>query len=198
MAGVGPQPGILGTVNEQHGILWSAARRGILFRGGNQAVVATAQTAGLPTAYTGGLVLYNPVGSGVYLAIREAHFSYTVAQTSVAVIGLATNQSATALTGTLTAVPIANALVGSSATPAGKLYSSASITLPVAPVLVAQLGVQFTGATTTIPVDGPNVVQINGGIELAPGGYCVFTSSVAGVASSFLGTFVWEEIKPGP
>jgi hypothetical protein len=198
MAGVGPQPGILGTVNEQHGILWAAARRGKLFRGGNQAAVATAQTAGLPTTYTGGLILYNPLTSGCYLSIREVAFSYIVAQTAASVIGLGVAQSASALTGTLTVVPNANALVGSATVSKGVLYSSASITLPVAPVLVANLGVQFTGAITTIPLDGPNIVQIGGGIELAPGGYMVFTSSAAGIANSFFGSCTWEEITPGP
>ncbi len=194
MSGVGPQPGY-GIVNEQHGVLWNAARRGSLFRGGNQAVVVTAMTAGLPTTYTGGLVLYNPLTSTTNLSIREAAFSFIVAQAAASVIGLGVAYSATALTGTLTAVPAANALVGSSATPQGKLYSSASITLPTAPVLVATLGVQYTGAITTIPVDGPNVVTIAGGIELKPGAYCVFTSSAAGIASSFFGSFCWEEVS---
>lgn len=198
MAGVGPQPGIMGTVNEQHGILWSAARRGILYRGGNQAVVATAMTAGLPTTYTGGLMLYNPLTSGTSLSIREVAFSFIVAQTAATVIGLAVARSATAPTGTLTVVPNANALVGSSATSKGILYSSASITLPTAPVLVANLGVQYTGAITTIPVDGPNIVTIAGGIELQPGAYCVFTTSATGIANSFFGSFTWEEITPGP
>lgn len=197
MSGVGPQTGY-GTVNEQHGVLWQAARRGQLYRGGNQAAVATAMTAGLPTTYTGGLVLYNPVTSTASLSIREVAFNFVVAQTAVAVVGLAVAASATPISGTLTAVPIQNALVGSGATPQAKLYSSASITLPVAPVLVATLGTQYTGAVTTIPVDGPNVVTIAGGIELSPGSYCVFTSSATGVANSFIGQFVWEEITPGP
>lgn len=198
MAGVGPQPGIMGTVNEQHGVLWAAARRGTLFRGGNQAAVVTAMTAGLPTTYTGGLVLYNPLASGVSISIREAAFSFIVAQTAVSVIGLGVARSASAITGTLTTIPTQNALVGSSAVSKGILYSSVSLTLPTAPALVANLGVQFTGAITTIPLDGPNVVTIGGGIELQPGAYCVFTSSAAGIASSFLGQFVWEEITPGP
>jgi hypothetical protein len=176
--------------------MWFAARRGKLFRGGNQAPVPTAMTAGLPTTYTGGLVLYNPVASTASLSIREVAFGFVVAQTAAATVGLAVARSASALTGTLTVVPNQNALVGSSATSQGILYSSASITLPTAPVLVANLGTQYTGAITTVPFDGPNIVPIAGGIELAPGAYCVFTTTATGIASSFTGQFVWEEIVP--
>jgi hypothetical protein len=193
MSGVGPQPGY-SIVNEQHGILWQAARRGSLFRGGNQAVVVTTMTAGLPTTYTGGLVLYNPLTSTKNLSIREVAFSFIVGQTAATTVGLAVARSASALTGTLTVVPNSNALVGSSATSQGVLYSSASITLPTAPVLVANLGTQYTGAITTVPFDGPNIVPIAGGIQLTPGAYCVFTSSATGIASSFFGQFAWEEV----
>jgi|GEM_PF-4777890 len=193
MSGTGPQPGY-GVVNEQHGVLWQAARRGSLFRGGNQTAVVTAMTAGLPTTYTGGLILYNPVASTKNLSIREVSFGVVAVQVAVGTLGLAVAQSASALTGTLTAVPITNALVGSSATAQGKLYSSASITLPTAPVLVATLGTLYTGAATVIPVDGPNVVPIGGGIQLTPGAYCCFVCTVAVTASSFTGQIVWEEI----
>jgi hypothetical protein len=196
MSGVGPQPGY-GTVNEQHGILWQAARKGSLFRGGNQAVVVTAMTAGLPTAYTGGLMLYNPLASTRNLSIREAAFATTVLQGAAGVLGLATARSASALGGTLTVVPNANALVGSSATSQGILYSSASVTLPVAPVQVAILDVLLTGALTTSTVGGLNITTIAGGIELQPGGYCCFVCSAAVTASSFMGTFTWEETPIG-
>jgi hypothetical protein len=196
MAGVGPQPGY-GVVNQQYGNLRYAAKRGNLFRGVNQAVVATAMTAGLPTTYTGGLVLANPTASTVHLSILEAGFAFIAAQANASVIGLGVAQSGTALTGTLTAVPIQNALVGSSATPVAKLYSSATITLPVAPVLSRILTTVDTGALTTGLNEGPGSVNINGGIELIPGAYCVFLSSATGTASSFLGSFTWQEVPLG-
>ena len=196
MSGVGPQPGY-GVVNEQHGILWSAARKGTLFRGGNQAVVATGMTAGLPTTYTGGLVLYNPLTSTRNLSIREATFGLIVAQVAAGIMGLGVAYSGTAISGTLTAVPAVNALVGSSATPQGKLYSSASITLPVAPTLACVLDVALTGAITVSTLAGLNINEIKGGIELQPGAYCVFTCSAAVTASSFFGAFTWEETPLG-
>jgi len=193
MSGVGPQPGY-SVVNEQHGVLWQAARRGSLFRGGNQAVVATAMTAGLPTAYTGGLILYNPVASTKNLSIREAAFGLIVANAAAGVIGLGVARSASALTGTLTTITASNALVGSTATPQGVLYSSASITLPTAPVLAAVLDVALTGAITTATLGGLNITAIAGGIQLTPGAYCVFTCTAAVTANSFVGSFTWEEV----
>lgn len=193
MSGVGPQPGY-SVVNEQHGVLWQAARRGSLFRGGNQAVVATAMTAGLPTTYTGGLVLYNPLTSTKNLSIREAAFGLVVAQAAAGVMGLSVAYAATAPTGTLTAITPQNALVGSTATAQGKLYSSASITLPTAPVLSLVLDVALTGAITTATLAGLNITTVAGGIQLIPGAYCVFTCTAAVTASSFVGSFTWEEV----
>jgi hypothetical protein len=196
MAGVGPQPGY-GVVNQQFGPLRYAARRGSLFRGGNQAVVATALQTGLTTASTGGLILYNPLTSKVNLSILEAAFGFIVAQTAAGVIGLAVGYNATtAPTGTLTAITPVNALAGSSVAPVGKLYSSATITLPTAPVLAKILTTVETGAITVAPNDGPATSNIGGGIELTPGSYCLFVSSGASVASSFFGSFAWEECAP--
>jgi len=195
MAGVGPQPGY-GTVNQQFGPLRYAARRGSLFRGGNQAVVATALQTGLTTASTGGLILYNPLTSTVNLSILEAAFGFIVAQTAAGVIGLAVGSAATAPTGTLTAITPVNALVGSTKTPSGKLYSSATITLPAAPVLAKILTTVDTGAITVAPNGGPAASDVAGAIELTPGSYCLFVSSGASVASSFFGSYLWEEVSP--
>ena len=187
--------GYYGVMN--HGLLYTPASSARLFSAGNQAVVATALAAGLPTAYTGGLVLYNPLASTVNLSILRASFRFVLPQTNVAVIGLGVAQSGTALTGTLTAVASASNNVGSAATAQGKLYSSASVTLPVAPYLARVLG----SVDTVTPTTGLGSLQgesdIAGGIILTPGAYCVFTSSAAGTASSFFGNFVWEEVGAG-
>ncbi len=194
MAGVGPQPGY-GVVNQQHGRLRYAARIGNLYRGGNQAIVTTAMTAGLPTTYTGGLVLYNPLTSTVRLSILEAGLAFVVAQPSAAsVVGLGVAHSASALAGTLTAVASVNALVGSSNTPVGLLYSSASITLPAAPKLARILTTVDTGALTTEVGSGLPTYDIGGGIELEAGSYCVFVVTAADAGSSFMGSLTWEEI----
>ena len=177
-----------------HGRYYQPTFLGRAFRGGNQAAVATALTAGLPTTYTGGLVLYNPASSGVNLAINQASYAFVVAQTNASMIGLGVGYSASALAGTLTAVASEAGFVNSSpATAQGLLYSSASITLPVAPYLACQLGVVDTGALTTGPNGAAVTVDLGGSIILGPGAYACFLSSAAGTASSFLGAFAWEE-----
>jgi len=182
---------------QNHGLLYTPASSARLFSGGNQAVVATALAAGLPTTYTGGLVLYNPLASTANLSIVRAKVSFIAPQTNVALIGLGVAQSGTALAGTLTAVASVSNNVGSAATAQGKLYSSASITLPVAPYLVRTFGSVDTLTPATGLGSAPGDLDVAGGIILTPGAYCVFTSSAAGTASSFFGSFVWEEVASG-
>jgi hypothetical protein len=191
----GPQSGYKTLTTLQHGRYLFPANQGSLYRGGSQAVVATALSAGVPTAYTGGLVLYNPVASTANLSILEASFAAIVAQTNASMIGLGVAASATALAGTLTAVAIQNSIVGAAVTGAqAKLYSSASITLPVAPAIMRPLTAVGSGAETVALNDGVATFDIGGGIILPPGSYCVFTSTAAGTASSTLFGFAWEEV----
>lgn len=171
----------------------AAGNAGTLFQGGNQAVVATALSAGLPTTYTGGLVLANPPTSTVNVRLQKAIAIFIIAQTNVSVIGLGIGFSATAITGTLTAVASLPGNPGSSAVAQGLLYSSASITLPAAPYLARVIGLAETGAVTTGVTNNGLSIDLQGSIILPPGGYAVFTSSAAGTASSFLGSFVWVE-----
>jgi hypothetical protein len=184
--------------NPANGSYYPAAIGGTLFSGANQAVVATALAAGLPTTYTGGLVLANTITSAVNLIIQRVTAAFTVVQSNAAVIGLGVGYNATTnLSGTLTAVAVQNANPASAATPSGLLYSSASITLPTAPLLARVIGSVDTGAVTTEVNSAQMTLDIGGSIILPPGGYAVFTSSAAGTASSFLGSFEWVELPAG-
>jgi hypothetical protein len=171
------------------------ASGGTLFSGGNQTVVATALSAGLPTAYTGGLILYNPYSTTVttQLVIQEVRVAFVVAQTNAAVIGLGIGYSTTAPTGTLTTVASVNQNPASSATATGVLYSSASVTLPSAPYLARVIGAVATGAETTSPDGNDLVLNLGGGIALPPGAFACILSSAAGTASSMLANFFWGE-----
>ena len=178
------------------GIYYSAAIQGNLYRGGNQAAVATAMTAGVPTTYTGGLVLSNPIASAVNLVVQSASAAFVVAQTNAAVISVGACYSPiTAIAGTLTAVPVQAAVVGATTANAkGKLYSSASITLPAAPVVSVIVGAVNTGALTVAPDASPLRADIQGSMVIPPGGHAVFLSSATGTASSFFGSFTWLEL----
>lgn len=153
----------------------------------NQAGVAT--TAAFATTYTG-LVLSNPYGSGVNLVVEEIGLAELVAQTSALAVGLMVGFSATAVVHTTPLVPASN-LIGSGATPIGKVDSSA--TLPVAPTLQKVLGSLGTGAVTVDTVDGSNF-QLRGDIVLAPGAFLALYTSAASVAASLLASVVWEEV----
>ena len=183
--------------NPANGQFYPGAINGTLFMGSNQAVVTTALTAGVPTAYTGGLVLANPTTSPVNLIIQRVQAAFVVAQTNAAVISVGIGHSSSALSGTLTVVASTPAVAGSSAVANGLLYSSASVTLPVAPYLARIIGSVATGALTT-EVDASNLaLDIQGGIILPPGGFACFLSSATGTASSFFGSFVWTELPSG-
>lgn len=185
-----PQNTLNGLTSQNRGAYFESANAGRAFSGGNQAAVATAFTAGLPTTYTGGLVLANPTNSTINVSINTASIAVLTNPTTTSTLGLAVAHSASALSGTLTAITPVCSKVGSSAAPQAKLYSSASVTLPVAPVLVKNLVTVAKGGTTT----AENVYPIGGQIVLEPGSYCVVVSSGTGVASAFLGSFGWEEI----
>jgi len=119
--------------------------------------------------------------------------AFVVAQTNAAAIGVAAGQSSTALSGTLTSVAPSSDLIGSGAQPTAQLYSSASITLPVTPVLKRIIGAVDTGALT-VGTFGSGIVDLEGGIILPPGGFATIYSSATGTASSFFGSMAWTEV----
>lgn len=182
-----------------HGRYYQPASLGRLFGGGNQAPVVTALPNGLTASYTGGLVLYNPIASTVNISLLQANYAVVVQQTNAVVIGIGTGYSASvAPTGTLTVVTSQPANVGSSATPQGILYSSATITLPTVPYFARIISPLATGALTADQSGGGSNFEAAGQVLLPPGGYAAFISlGGAGTASSFVGHFAWEEIPVG-
>lgn len=169
-----------------------------IFSGGNQVAVVTAMTAGVPTTYTGGLVLANPITSTINLILNKVALAFVVAQTNAAVLGLGLGVSTSALAGTLTAItPIAGNVNAAAPTPQGLLYSSASITLPVAPVLARIIGAVDTGATTVGVASPALTLDLQGGVILPPGAFACILSSATGTASSLFANFVWSEVA-GP
>lgn len=186
----GPNPG--------DGQYYPISIRGDLFNGGNQAVVTTALSAGLGLTVTGGLTLVNPLNSPMNLVIQSASATFVSAPAAAGAIGVAVGYSAvTAVSGTLTTVSNQNANPASTNTSSGHLYSSPSVVLPAAPVLVKLLGATGTAAETTAPVVPKVEANIQGSIIVPPGGYATFVSSAAGPASSFMGNFSWVELPAG-
>lgn len=180
--------------SDLHGRYYEQAYRKSSFGGSTGGVVATALAAGLVTAMTGGLVLANPVGNSFNLVLQKVGISFVLAQTNASTIGIMVGQSSTALSGTLTSMTPRCKNIGSNAAPTGLLYSSASITLPVAPTLDTILGTVDTGALTVSTSGVSGTTDLEGSIILPPGAFAAIYSSAAGTASSLIAAFGWEEV----
>ena len=181
-------------VSEVHAPYYEGAYRGGRFGGAMQAVIATALQTGLTTASTGGLCLYNPNGSGINAVVEKVGFATNIiVQTSAGILGLGVGQSTTALSGTLTSVAPKSRKLGSGISPVCGLVSSATFTLPVAPTLDTVLAGVDTGAIT-VAFNNGGVVDLQGGIVLPPGAFCLFVASAGLVASSYMFSMQWEEV----
>lgn len=181
--------GQLGDVimSELHGRYYETAYRRNLFAAAVQGTGITT-SAGLVTGYTG-IALTNPTTSTVNCVISKVGYAFNAAPAATMTVSLAFNTSTTAVTQT-TAITTRNMFLGG-ATSQG-LVSSAT-TFPTAPININILGVIGTNAITALS-NTPSVVDIEGSIVMPPGSYVCIVTSTASAATSFFGSFMWEEI----
>jgi hypothetical protein len=180
-------------ISELHGRYYEGNYRKTRFGGAMQAVLATPSIAGLSTSITGVSVLTNPNGNAFNLVLEKVGIGFVLAPATPLVYGIATGQSTTALSGTLTSLAPKSKNIGSGVQPTGQLYASAAITLPVAPTVDVVLGELDTGAVTTVTgVSG--IYDLEGSILLPPGGYAVFWTSAILLASAHIMSWEWEEV----
>ena len=144
--------------------------------------------AGLVTGYTG-LALTNPTTSTVNLSLTKVGYGVNAAPAAVMVISLAFNTSTTAVTQT-TAITGRNNFLGGAA-PQGLVASS--VTFPTAPINSHILGVIGTNVITALN-ETMTVVDLEGSIIMPPGSYICIATSTASAATSFWGSFQWEEV----
>jgi hypothetical protein len=174
-------------VSELHGRYYESAYRRNLF---NAAVQGTGITtsAGLVTGYTG-LALTNPTSSTVNLVVTKVGYGVNAAPAAVMVVSLAFNTSTTAVTQT-TAITGRNNFLGG-ASPQG--LAASSVTFPTAPINSHILGVIGTNAITGLN-ETTDVIDLEGSIVMPPGSYIAIVTSTASAATSFWGSFQWEEV----
>ena len=174
-------------ISELHGRYYETAYRRNLF---NAAVQGTGITTsvGLTTAYTG-LALTNPTTSTVNLVLNKVGYAFNAAPTAVMVISLAFNTSTTAVTQT-TAITGRNNYLGGAA-PQG--LAASSVTFPTAPINSHILGVVGTNAITAFS-NTPTQFDLEGSVVMPPGSYICIVTSTASAATSFFGSFQWEEV----
>jgi hypothetical protein len=174
-------------VSELHGRYYETAYRRNLF---NAAVQGTGITTsvGLTTTYTG-LCLTNPTTSTVNLVLTKVGYGFNAAPTATMVVSLAFNNSTTAVTQT-TAITVRNNYLGGAT---GQGLAATSTTLPTAPINSHILGVIGTNAITGLN-ETMDVIDMEGSIVMPPGSYVCIVTSTASAATSFWGSFQWEEV----
>jgi len=173
-----------------HGRYYQAAKDGRLMTAANQAGVVT--VIGLHTTYTG-LVLSNPVGSGIDVSLLRVGVGFIVAQpTTGAIVALeAGYNGATDVTHSVPSTTLRNCYLGGAA-PVAKVDTGA--TLPTAPTLIESFGSVLTEAITGSTVQPAYNFDLGGYLILPPGGYCAIYTTIASGAASMVASFIWEEI----
>lgn len=180
-----PQSSLL--VSGYHGRYYNVTRDGKGFSVASQAVATT--TVGLATTYTG-LVISNPVGSGINMVLNKASLMQSVIQsTQVEAYALAIGFNATTnVTHTTPATPQSN-LIGSGLSAIGK--ADVSATLPTAPLydtFFTNTGTATADATSTMLAD------LEGSKVLQPGAYALFVTPAQASVAGLWFSFSWEEI----
>lgn len=159
-------------------------RQGKVFVAAN---VSAKNHIAVTTAMTG-LIVYNPIGSGVNAVLIDVGFAYTTAPAALHNIGLAVMATNPTTPSSLTAAG-RSAISADGAGNAAKCIAWDAATLPVAPVAVRWLwGVLATGSVNPTAFSE----RIDGSIVLVPGSaVCttVVTTTAAGMAH-----MTWAEV----
>lgn len=170
-------------VQDGHSRYSDSATRGLMYTGGNAA--AQAVSVALTTTYTG-LILWNPIGSGVNLVPVSVAWALSVAPAAIASIGLIGGYSSTGIvTSGGALVPIATRLDAG----AGRGKVNGTATLVGTPTWIDQLMGGFTAAA--LPSSPLVCCELAGKFVIPPGGY-IAVGALTAVTG--LGAFVWEEL----
>lgn len=170
-------------VSELHARYFEQGRSGNMFTAANQS--ATAVSAGLATTYTG-LLLYNPVGSGVMLVPTKVKYSLTAAPAAASTIGLIGGFAAAGgVTAQTTKLINQSSQIGNPSIGKGIALGAATIVTPtwVCELLDAGAALAFVAATPPIDLEGT--------FQILPGGFLA-VGAIATVTG--LGFIAWEEV----
>lgn len=172
-------------VSELHGRYYETTYR----RAGYSASITTGvpTSAASTTTFTG-LVVYNPLISGVNLVINKASQQYVTVFAANAVVGWQVGQGAAALSGTSAANTVQTSNFAGQPVGMGVAYSAA--TLPVAPVLNRIIA----SANTTVVLNQLPTLDLEGSVIVPPGGYFATYTSTASAAAGMVASVSWEEV----
>jgi hypothetical protein len=172
-------------VGQLHSPYYEPAYGGTVMQGANPYASAVTTSAALATTYLG-ICLSNPAGSSVNLVLSYVSAMFVVAPAALTAVGLITGYAAGGITAHTTALTPQNAFLNGAA-PVAKLDSAC--TLVGTPVWAMWLAVN-SATTTAIS----NFTKADGVMIIPPGGYVAVGTSIAGPASGFVGSMVWEEV----
>jgi hypothetical protein len=175
--------GALVTANSGSGKYAELSKVKKIFFAANQA--DTTWTVALATTFTG-IVVSNPIGSGVNLSILRASFALSVAPAGVATMGFLAGWSSAGITTHTTPLTPYSTYIGSNR---GQGLADAAATLVGTPVWVEHFMGGFTAGA--LPSTSPSVIDTEGMYTVPPGGYFGIgaLTVVHGMAS-----IAWEEI----
>lgn len=173
-------------VASRHGRNFEATLAAALGFGCIPLTVPVTTSVALATTYVG-LCLSNPAGSGKNLNLLNVSAAFVVAPSTITTLGLAIGYSAAGVVTHTTPITPLQSFINSSTALVAKLDSAC--TLVGTPVAVKVLG-QAPTATTSLAVDR----DIDGGIIIPPGGWVATITNIAGPASGFAASMLWEEL----
>lgn len=171
------------TVAQRHGRGFEAVYGNNVAIAANQTPVTT--SAGLATTYVG-LVISNPAGSGKVMSLLNVAAALIVAPAALTAFSLIVGWTVGGIITHTTALTPFNAKLGAG-TFVGLADSAATL-----------VGTPAYAMPLTVTPSATGVVSFNtdiaGNILIPPGGYAAIGTTIAGPASGFLGSMIWEEL----
>ena len=181
---LGPQGGTV--VQQIHGPHFLGAYNEHAFHAANLGAAGQTTTVALATTYTG-LVLSNPVGSGVLLAVNDVGAAFNVVFPAAAFVGVFVGYHASTDVVHTTPLIAHSDKIGTGGVGKAKVDSVA--TLPIAPHVAHVFGSALASAA------GDFEHEFEGGFLLPSGAFMgLYTSTVSGT-NAMLAGLDWEEIR---
>jgi hypothetical protein len=165
-----------------HGQFYELAKERRIFFAANQA--ATTWTIALATTFTG-IVVSNPLASGINMSILRASFALSVAPVGIATMGFFAGNSSTGVITHTTPLTPYSTYIGYSK---GQGLADAAATLVGTPVWLEHFLGGFTAGA--LQSTTPAVIDIGGLYVIPPGGYFGIAALTVVIG---MGSIAWEE-----
>ena len=181
---IGPQGGTV--IQSVHGPQFLAAYNEHSFHASNVGAAGQTTTVALATTYTG-LVLSNPVGSEVVLAVNDVSAAFNIVFTAASFVGIFVGYHASTDVVHTTPVTVYNDKIGTGGT--GKANVDSAATLPATPHVSTVFG-------SVVASEADHFIhKFDGGLLLPAGAFMGIYTSTASGTNGLLASIDWEEIR---